>query len=101
FELALERLYDSGKAFHILESTRARGLVDLLQGTDGGSMAYPRMTREIAALNRDLANEEDSGRRGLLLDRLWELEVRSIRPRTPSGDWEDLHPAKPISLQPL
>jgi CHAT domain-containing protein len=101
FELALERLHDSGKAFHILESTRARGLVDLLQGTDGGSMAYPRMTREIAALNRDLANEEDSGRRGLLLDRLWELEVRSIRPRTPSADWQDLHAAKPISLQRL
>jgi hypothetical protein len=99
--LALDRLHDVGKSFQILESARARGLIDLLQGTDVGPMAYPRMTRDIAALNRDLASEEDPGRRGLLLERLWELEVRSIRPRTPSAEWRDLHAARPVSLQRL
>ena len=101
FQLALEQLSDVNKAFHVLESARARGLVDLLQGTDGLSLVYPRMTREIAVLNRALANEEDADRRTLLLDRLWELEVRSIRPRTPSADWQELHVAKPVSLQRL
>lgn len=101
FQLALERLHDASKAFHVLESARARGLVDLLRGTDGQSLVYPRMTREIAALNRALTNEEDPGRRSLVLDRLWELEVRSIRPRTPSADWQELHAAKPVSLQRL
>jgi CHAT domain-containing protein len=101
FQLALEQLSDVNKAFHVLESARARGLVDLLQGTDGQSLVYPRMTREIAVLNRALANEEDADRRTLLLDRLWELEVRSIRPRTPSADWQELHVAKPVSLQRL
>jgi len=101
FQLALEKLHDVRKAFHVLESARARGLVDLLQGTDGKSLVYPRMTREIAALNRALASEEDPDHRTLLLDRLWELEVRSIRPRSPSAGWQERHAAKPVSLQRL
>jgi hypothetical protein len=48
-------------------------------------------------VNRDLSNEQDSDRRGRLLDHLWELEVRSLHPRELGA----VAQAQPVSLQML
>lgn len=83
FELALIGLKDREKAFQILESAKARGLVDLLRGLNRGPLSTstwdPRPARQVAVLQRELSTEEDSYQRSRLLDRLWELERRSWR----------------------
>ena len=104
FALALDRLRDLPRAFTILESAKAFGLVDLLRTTGVRHAQSPwdeKATRQVAILQRGLSSEADQGRRSELLDRLWELEVRSWRPRT-SGAWaQGLPAAKPVSIQQL
>lgn len=83
FELALIELHDIGKAFQILESAKARGLVDLLLESRGASRTSaawdPLPARQVAVLQRELSTEQDPSQRTRLLDRLWELEQRSFR----------------------
>ena len=99
--LVLNRSKNLEKAFQILESARAYGLVDVLRGADGArqhlSVLDSTLAPQIAAVNRDLSNEQDSGRRGRLLDHLWELEVRSLHPRELSA----FSQAQPVSLLQL
>ena len=99
--LVLNRSKNLEKAFQILESARAYGLVDVLRGADGVrhhlSVLDSTLAPQIAAVNRDLSNEQDSDRRGRLLDHLWELEVRSLHPRELSA----VAKAQPVSLQML
>ncbi len=101
FDLALNRSKDLGKAFQILESARAYGLVDVLREPGGVrhhlSVLDSALAPQIAAVNRDLSNEQDSGLRNRLLDRLWELEVRALHPNELSKSPQ----AQPISLQQL
>jgi len=77
FDLALNRSKDLGKAYQILESARAYGLVDVLREADGLrhhlSVLDSVIAPQIAAVNRDLSNEQDSGQRSRLLGHLWEL----------------------------
>jgi len=101
FDLALNRSKDLGKAFQILESARAYGLVDVLREPGGVrhhlSVLDSGLAPQIAAVNRDLSNEQDSGLRNRLLDRLWELEVRALHPNELSKSPQ----AQPVSLQQL
>ena len=101
FDLALNRSKNLGKAFQILESARAYGLVDVLREPGGVrhhlSVLDSALALQIAAVNRDLSNEQDSGLRNRLLDRLWELEVRALHPNELSKSPQ----AQPISLQQL
>lgn len=81
-DLALRRLKDPRKAFQILESAKARGLTDVLQSGGRRDQHFPwdkQPANEAAKLQRELAREDDSRQRIRLLDRLWELEVRSFR----------------------
>jgi CHAT domain-containing protein/tetratricopeptide (TPR) repeat protein len=105
FELALNGFHDPGRAFEILESARARGLVDRLresqitQQTVGPS--DPPMLRMIADLNRRLASEPDSLGRGRLLDRLWETELRALRFTREDQEPQCVSAGKPASLRQL
>src|SRR5215468_3427531 len=64
FDLALNRLNNPGLAFEVLESARARGLVDRIRESQSVAQAdsrrNPEMVRKVAALNRRLINEQDS-----------------------------------------
>ncbi|MCZ2075900.1 MAG: CHAT domain-containing protein [Bryobacterales bacterium] len=105
FALALDSLHDLPKAFSILESARALGLVDLLRASDAHRVHSPwdeQAAHQVAVLQRNLSAETDPDRRSELLERLWELEVRSFRPRTPAAEWaQNLPAAKPVSIQRL
>lgn len=105
FELALLELHDLGKAFQILESAKARGLVDLLRGSDGApinsSSWAPLPARKVASLQRELSTEHDPIRRSRLLDRLWEQEQRSFRLSVTTGDSPAVPPATPLAVQQL
>jgi CHAT domain-containing protein len=83
FELALNKLHDPHKAFEVLESARARGLVDRIRerqiATKMEEQRDPAMLLKVADLNRRLVNEGHSSDRRQLLDRLWETELRSLR----------------------
>jgi CHAT domain-containing protein/tetratricopeptide (TPR) repeat protein len=103
FALALNSLQDVPKAFAILESARALGLVDLLRASDvhyAASSWNQSAARRIAVLQRALSSEADPHRRKELLDRLWELEVRSFRPRTSITEGvHEVPVAKPVPIQ--
>ncbi|MBY0502674.1 MAG: CHAT domain-containing protein [Bryobacteraceae bacterium] len=92
FDLALRQLKNPAKAFQVLESAKARGLTDLLRGTGREqNREFPwnqRPAEEAAKLQQELAYEEDTRTRTRLLDRLWELEVRSfqLHSESPGGD---------------
>lgn len=104
FALALSSLHDVPRAFTILESARALGLVDLLRasGVRHAQFAWDQhATQQVAALQRGLSGEADPDRRGELLDQLWELEVRSFRLRTPGERAQDFPAARPVSMQRL
>jgi hypothetical protein len=82
FDLALNRFHDPGRAFEILESARARGLVDRLRAhyaQQPREPVDPRMFNRVASLNRRLSGEQDPLGRSHLLDRLWEAELQSLR----------------------
>jgi CHAT domain-containing protein len=83
FDLAMTRLRNPDLAFRVLESARARGLVDRIRenrvAAQAGSRRDPAMLQKVVALNRQLAHEENSPVRIRLLDRLWESEVQSLR----------------------
>jgi hypothetical protein len=95
FALALDSLHDLPRAFTILESARALGLVDLLRASEIRRDQSPwnrSATHKIAALQRNLSSEADPHRRSELLDQLWELEVRSFRPPAPGVQTQKLRP---------
>lgn len=82
FDLTLNRFHDPGRAFEILESARARGLVDRLLAhhtQQPREPVDPRMLNRVASLNRQLSGEQDPLGRSHLLDRLWEAELQSLR----------------------
>ncbi len=83
FELALTKLHDPALAFEVLESARARGLVDRIRASQfmeqGEGQRDPVMLRQVADLNRRLAQAQASSDRGRLLDQLWETELRSLQ----------------------
>ena len=83
FELALDNLHDVAKAFAVVESAKAHGLVDLLHGSSArqGEAWDQHAVRRVAELQRGLSHERDQRRRSELLDQLWELEMRSFRSR--------------------
>jgi CHAT domain-containing protein len=99
FDLALNRSNDLGRAFQILESARAYGLVDVLR--EPGSQRHhlsvldATLAPQIAAVNRDLSNAQGVGVRNRLLDRLWQLEVRALHPHELSVSSQ----AQPVSLK--
>jgi CHAT domain-containing protein len=103
FALALDRMQDLPKAFSILESARALSIVDLIRGSNARHLPSSwsdKAAHQVAGLQRTLSGETDPERRTELLDRLWELEVRSFRPPTaPAERGQNLQTAKPISLQ--
>jgi CHAT domain-containing protein len=99
FDLALNRSKDLGKAFEVLESARAYGLVDVLREPGHErrhlSVLDSELAPKIAAVNRDLSNAQDSALRSRLLDRLWELEVRALHPHELGASSR----AQPVSLR--
>ncbi len=105
FALAIDRLHDLPKAFTILESAKAISLVDLIRASNMRQLPSSwseKASHNVAVLQRTLSGETNPARRSELLDRLWELEVRSFRPPGPSTEWaQDLPMAKPVSLQQL
>jgi CHAT domain-containing protein len=105
FALAVDGFHDLAKAFTILESAKALSLVDLIRASNTRHVLSPwdeKSAQRVAVLQRTLSAETDPVRRSALLDRLWELEVRSFRPPTPSAAGaQSLPMAKPISLQQL
>ena len=105
FEVSLIGLNDFGKAFQILESAKARGLVDLLGGSRGTPRTSPiwdtQPAHQVAILQRKLSTEQDPSQRGRLLDRLWELEQRSFRAPAPSEAFQAPSSATPVSVQHL
>jgi tetratricopeptide (TPR) repeat protein len=105
FELALNDLKDLSLAFEILESARARGLVDRIRASQFGAPVEGKrdlvMIEQIADLNRRLSREQDSLDRRRLLDRLWEAELRSLRFTGGSGGLRFLSMRKPVRLWEL
>ena len=92
FAFALDTLHNPNRAFEILESARARGLVDRIRLSQAAAQTEteardPEMMRLVAVLNRRLAGEQNSSYRQRLLDELWETELRALRfgdaPREP------------------
>src|SRR5262249_20678171 len=92
FVFALDRLHNVNKAFEILESARARGLVDRIRMAQATAQTEteprdPAMMKLVAGLNRRLAGEQNVTDRRRLLDQLWETEIRALRfgdaPREP------------------
>src|SRR5262249_54039266 len=92
FTFAIDTLHNPNKAFEILESARARGLVDRIRLSQAAAQTEterrdPTMMRLVAVLNRRLADEQNSAYRHRLLDELWETEIRALRfgdaPREP------------------
>lgn len=92
FTFALDTLHNPSKAFEIVESARARGLVDRIRLAQAAAQTEterrdPAMMRLVAVLNRRLAGEQNSSYRQRLLDELWETELRALRfgdaPREP------------------
>ncbi|MEZ5399230.1 MAG: CHAT domain-containing tetratricopeptide repeat protein [Bryobacteraceae bacterium] len=98
FELAIEDLHDVAKAFAVVESAKAHGLVDLLHGSSAhhGEAWDQHAVRQVAELQRTLSHESDQRRRSELLDQLWELEMRSFRPRDVG-----LGPGAPSAIRPV
>jgi CHAT domain-containing protein len=84
FVFALDRLHNVNKAFEILESARARGLVDRIRLAQATAQTEteprdPAMMKLVAGLNRRLAGEQNATDRRRLLDQLWETEIRALR----------------------
>jgi CHAT domain-containing protein len=102
FDLALNRFHDPGRAFEILESARARGLVDRIRERPSTrESGDPRMLYRVADLNRRLSGEQDSLGRSRLLDRLWEAELRALRFTRSDLELQSTSPEKPVSLRQL
>ncbi len=102
FDLALNRFHDPGRAFEILESARARGLVDRIRERPSArESGDPRMLYRVADLNRRLSGEADSSGRSRLLDRLWEAELRALQFTGSNLESESTSPEKPVSLHQL
>ena len=105
FELALNKMHAPGMAFQILESARARGLVDRIRERQLEMRAEgprdPVLVKEIAALNRRLVREQSFPDRRQLLDQLWETEVRSLRFTSAPVEPRSLSAARPVTLQDL
>jgi CHAT domain-containing protein len=104
FDLAIEKMKDPAKAFAVLESARARGLVETIRDAGTAQRHSPvdaALAPQIAAVNRDLSREEDVEQRSRLLERLWELEMRSLTPRRLGSDAQGLTVRQPVSLQEL
>ena len=104
-ELALNKLNDPGLAFTVLESARARGLVDRIRERQRAIEPEWRgdaaVVKKVAALNRRLVSEQDSADRRQLLDQLWETELRSLRfDRTPT-EMPSVWAARPVTLREL
>jgi CHAT domain-containing protein len=92
FAFALDNLHDADKAFGILESARARGLVDRIRLAQVSAQTEtevrdPATMKVVAELNRRLVDEGNATDRRRLLDQLWEKEIRALRfgdaPREP------------------
>ncbi|MBV8475958.1 MAG: hypothetical protein JOZ36_04770, partial [Acidobacteria bacterium] len=98
FDLAINRSKDLARAFEILESARAYGLVDVLREPTGArrhlSVLDADLAPKIAAVNRDLSHAQDLGLRNRLLDHLWELEIQALHPHELSASSY----ARPVSL---
>ena len=81
--LALEALHDPAKAFDVLEAARARGLLEIIQRTQAHKnrvpLGSPMNSGGLALVHQKLATESDPAKRGPLLNRLWETEIRSFR----------------------
>jgi CHAT domain-containing protein len=102
FDLALNRFHDPGRAFEILESARARGLVDRIRERPSTrETSDPLMLYRVADLNRRLSGEQDSLGRSRLLDRLWEAELRALRFTGSGLGLQHTSPEKPVSLHQL
>jgi CHAT domain-containing protein len=100
FELAIAQLKDPAKAFAVLESARARGLVEVLRQPKRAEpkLATP-VTPALIALHMKLDKETDPANRKALLDRVWETEVRSFRTGGTSSSFAA--PPKPVRLEEL
>jgi CHAT domain-containing protein len=91
FEFALDKLHNPNKAFEILESARARGVVDRIRLAQADAQTEetrdPVTMKLVAELNRRLEKEQNATERRELLDQLWESEIRALRfgeaPREP------------------
>lgn len=102
FDLAMNRFNDPGRAFEILESARARGLVDRIrEHAAARELGDPGMLNAVADLNRRLSDEQDSHGRSRLLDRLWEAELRSLRFSGSNIEPPSTAAEKPVSLRQL
>jgi tetratricopeptide (TPR) repeat protein len=105
FELALNKANNPGLAFEILESARARGLVDRIRENQSAAQndgrRDPTMIKRVADLNRRLLSEQGFADRGQLLDRLWETELRSLRFDNEPSESQSLWTLKPVTLREL
>jgi CHAT domain-containing protein len=87
FDLVLNGFRDLSRAFEIIESARAHGIVDRIRQGQFVPRKDPAMVDQIAAINRRLLSEQDAAGRQWLLERLWETEWRSL-------------PSSPVRLSP-
>lgn len=101
FELAVLQLHDPAKAFHILETARARGLLEVIQSSRRGNLALgsPIDSTHLVALQTRLISEANPATRRALLDKLWETEVRSFKSREPKP--ATIGRPHPVRLQDL
>jgi CHAT domain-containing protein/tetratricopeptide (TPR) repeat protein len=103
FELALDNLHDVAKAFAVVESAKAHGLVDLLHGSSTRQAGAwdQHAVRRVAELQRSLSHEMDQRRRSELLDQLWELEMRSFRSRDVGQGYQAPSTVRTVSIPRL
>ena len=105
FEFALNKANNPGLAFEILESARARGLVDRIRESQSAAQydgrRDPAMIQRVTDLNRRLLGEQGIADRGQLLERLWETELRSLRFDGGLSESQPAFSGKPVSLREL
>jgi CHAT domain-containing protein/tetratricopeptide (TPR) repeat protein len=100
FRLAVEQLNSPGMAFGIVESARARGLIEAIRHPRQSELkAVSEVSPELVRLHLKLGAEADRENRQALIDRVWETEVRSYR--VGDGRTSPIPHPKPVSLAAL
>jgi CHAT domain-containing protein/tetratricopeptide (TPR) repeat protein len=101
FELAVLKLNDPAKAFQVLESARARGLLEVIRSSRKGNLPVGSIinSTQLVALQTRLTSEPNPATRRALLDKVWETEVRSFKYRDHQPS--DLPRPEPVRLRDL
>ncbi|MBV8818361.1 MAG: hypothetical protein JO022_08380 [Acidobacteriaceae bacterium] len=81
FELSVLKLNDPAKAFHVLQTARARGLFEVIRGSQKGNVTLGSTinSTQLISLQMRLTSESNPATRRTLLDKLWETEVPLVQ----------------------